>query len=112
MNQTISILALATAALLGSCRHTPATTYTIEGAVACAGEFPPGDDMTLWEAVMLAEPVEARCDLDRVELRREKNGEPLLLTVDVNEIIETGDTTFNIKVRAGDVILVPEKSGE
>ena len=33
--------------------------------------------------------------------------EPLIITVNVNDMIRTGDSTYNIHVREGDIIFVP-----
>ena len=84
--------------------------YLVAGAVARPGEFACTDDLTLWDAVMLAEPIEGGCDLTRVGLSREVNGEPVVLLVDVQHVKETGDTSMNVKIRPGDVIRVPSRT--
>ena len=59
------------------------------------------------EAV-LAEPALAPgADLGRVQLVRHEPGDPLILTLDVARMTRTGDTTFNVLLRDGDVLHVP-----
>ncbi len=87
----------------------PAPNYTVEGAVGVHGQFPMDEDLTIFEAVFRAHPDTERCDLSQVELTRDEDGSPLAITIDVGHIADTGDSTYNIKVREGDSIFVPSK---
>ena len=112
MKHRILVLALSLVALLTACRGNPSSGlryFTVEGAVEISGEFAWYNDLTLWEAVMQAKPIAERCDLSRVRLCRQVDGEPLTLTIDVQHMTDTGDSTLNVRVREGDVILVPVK---
>lgn len=114
MTNRILTLALSILALLTSCSSTGDSGlpyYRVEGAVAISGEFTWHGDITLFEAVMQAKPTADRCDLTRVQLLRSLEGEPLTLTVDVQHMYDTGDSTLNVKVLEGDVIEVPFREG-
>ena len=84
MSRFVSILALSVAAAQGWCRTadegSPVPIYRVEGAVSRSGEFPWTDGVTLWEAVVLAEPVEDRIDVaKRIEALPDRQREVLLL---------------------------------
>lgn len=82
-------------------------TFTIEGAVTRTGPQPMEGDVTVMEAVWLSKPL-AEADLARVELVRP--GEPeLRLVVDVQRMFESGDSTRNVQVHAGDRLRVPAR---
>ncbi len=109
------LFALTSAFALWSCQMSPGSqvddrNYVVEGAADHIGGFPWTEGLTLRDAVMLAHPMEERCDLSRVELLREDAGESLRITVDVSEMTETGDTTFNVLVLEGDVIKIPYRT--
>ncbi len=112
------LLGTALLSLVGGCRADPATTggphsiYVVEGAVAHPGQHALQPDLTVFEAVMRAKPLEDRCDLSRVRLIRTEPGTSLLITVDVQRQLEEGDSSFNVHVAPGDVILVPARSGD
>lgn len=111
-------------ALLAACAGSPAPatsaslavevpagvpSYTVSGAVRLHGQFRMDEDLTLFEAVQRAEPQSEHGDLSKVTLVRDDEGSPLTITVDVASMYETGDSTFNVKVKAGDAIHVPMK---
>ena len=111
MKNRILTLALSILALLAACSSTGDSGlphYRVEGAVAISGEFAWHGDVNLYEAVMQAKPIADRCDLTRVQLLRELDGERLTLTIDVQHMYDTGDSTLNVKILEGDVIRVPE----
>ncbi len=85
--------------------------YTVEGAVAIAGRFPWKTDLTILDAVNNARPLEGSCNLGRVELRRAGSAQSMTLTIDVQHMIDTGDTSANVLVYTGDKIRVPAKGG-
>ena len=112
LKKAASLLALTLA--LGACQSTPtaasSSVFWVEGAVACGGEQIDDGDTTLFEAVMAAEPVEASCDLTRVTLSRSSGGTPEVFIIDVQNMLETGDTTMNPLLQAGDIVIVLPKS--
>jgi len=82
-------------------------TYWVLGEVASEGERPFPGDLTIFEAVHRARPTASAANLGRVRLIRPDPREPLIITVNVNDMIRTGDSTYNIHVREGDIIYVP-----
>lgn len=81
--------------------------YFIYGEVSGEGRQVFEGDMTIWEAVMQAVPDDETANLGRVRLIRSDPRDPLIMTIDVGQVIETGDTTFNVKVHELDIIYVP-----
>ena len=63
-------------------------------------------DTTLLEAVIASEPSE-RTDLSRVVLVRPDPKRPLILRVDLAQMLATGDTTYNVLLLSADVIHLP-----
>ncbi len=82
-------------------------TYWVLGEVASEGERPFRGDLTIFEAVMRARPTANAANLGRVRLIRADPREPLVITVNVNDMIRSGDSTYNIHVREGDILYVP-----
>ena len=82
-------------------------TYWMLGEVPLKGPRPFPGDLTIFEAVMLARPTEATANLGRVRLIRADPREPLIFTVNVNDMLRTGDSTYNIHVQESDIIVVP-----
>ena len=96
---------------LSACQSTTvkpaAPVFSVEGAVAHAGEFTHGPDTTLLEAVQMAQPIDGVSDLAHVQLNRTIGGEAVSWVVDVEHMLATGDSTENVLLHAGDGILVP-----
>lgn len=82
-------------------------TYWVLGEVRTEGERPFPGDLTIFEAVHRARPNPSTANLGRVRLIRADPREPLIITVNVNDMIRTGDSTYNIHVREGDILYVP-----
>jgi protein involved in polysaccharide export with SLBB domain len=104
--------------LIGACRSASAPpsaprglTYVIEGQVKHVGVRPFQDDLTLLEAVTAAQPLDGSCDLQHVRLVRTAVDRPLDFVIDLAAMQRTGDSTNNVLVRPGDVILVPARPG-
>ena len=86
----------------------PTGTIWVVGKVrAGGGPNTVGADTTLLEAVLAAGPVSGSADLGRVHVLRPAEGAPLVFTVDVEAMLASGDTTQNLLLRDGDVVLVP-----
>jgi protein involved in polysaccharide export with SLBB domain len=102
------------AALLcaGACAApaSPSRSVVVSGAVEHAGTVLLAADATLLEVVLLASPTAGVADLSRVELRRPDP--PLDLTIDVESMLLTGDTTWNVSVQPADRVHVPSLSEE
>ncbi|MFT7670662.1 MAG: protein involved in polysaccharide export with SLBB domain [Planctomycetota bacterium] len=81
--------------------------YFIFGEVQREGRQTLSGDLTLWEAVMTATPDDETANLGRVRVIRADPRDPLVIPVDVGQLIAHGDSTWNIKVRELDIIYVP-----
>jgi protein involved in polysaccharide export with SLBB domain len=71
------------------------------------GRKPHPGDLTIFEAVMGARPNPQKANLGRVRLMRADPRDPIVFTVNVGEILRTGDSTFNVQVKEGDIVIVP-----
>lgn len=81
--------------------------FYIFGEVGSEGRKVLVGDLTIWEAVMEAVPDDESANLGRVRLIRADPRDPLIVHVDIGQLIETGDATYNIKVKELDIIYVP-----
>jgi protein involved in polysaccharide export with SLBB domain len=81
--------------------------YFIFGEVAGEGRQVLSGDLTIWEAVMSAGPDDETANLGRVRIIRADPRDPLIVHVDIGDLIEHGDSTYNIKVKELDIIYVP-----
>lgn len=84
-----------------------AKIYYVIGEVDRPGAKPYLGDTTLFDAVVEAQPTEHTSNLGRVRLIRADPRDPLVLTADVSDMWENGDSTYNVQVREYDVIYVP-----
>lgn len=87
--------------------ETAGKKFFIFGEVQAEGERQFPGDLTVFEAVMDAVPIRETANLGRVRLLRTDPRDPLVLTLDLSEIMETGDSTFNIHIQERDIIFVP-----
>ena len=81
--------------------------YFIFGEVAQQGAQDFSGDLTLFEAVTRAVPQKDSANLGRVRLIRADPRDPLIQTFDLGDLIERGDSTFNVHVSERDIIYVP-----
>ena len=81
--------------------------YYVMGEVQREGPFPYSGDLTLFEAVMQAAPKEHGANLARVRLIRADPRDPQILIINLSEMIDTGDSTFNVLIHERDIIYVP-----
>jgi protein involved in polysaccharide export with SLBB domain len=81
--------------------------YFIFGEVNTTGEKKITGDMTLFEAVMSAVPMEHSANLGRVRLIRPDPVEPLVIDANLGQMLQSGDSTFNTLVQDFDIIIVP-----
>ncbi len=81
--------------------------YWVLGEVGGVGQRPFPGDLTIFEAVMAAGPSGSTANLGRVRLIRPDPREPFIITVNVNDMIRSGDSTYNVHVRENDIIYVP-----
>lgn len=81
--------------------------FFIFGEVKRDGEQKFTGDLTVFEAVMDAQPSDDSANLGRVRLIRADPVDPLIIHVNIGDMIERGDSTFNVHVHERDIIFVP-----
>ena len=81
--------------------------YFIFGEVTGQGSKPFTGDITIFEAVTDADPKPDSANLGRVRLIRADPRDPQIQVINLSEIIDTGDSTFNVLVHERDIIYVP-----
>ena len=80
--------------------------YFIFGEIQDEGEQAFEGDLTVFEAVRGASPLLSSANLGRGRLIRPDPKDPLIIYVDVEDMM-SGDSTFNVKVQELDIIYVP-----
>ena len=86
--------------------------YAIYGAVERPGlRSLRSGDVTLLEAVLAARPIRGQADLTRVMVMRDAADDSFAATIDLVPMIESGDTTANLRLWHGDVVVVPPRDG-
>jgi protein involved in polysaccharide export with SLBB domain len=81
--------------------------YFIFGEVGAEGKQQFPGDLTVFEAVMAASPDDRTANLGRVRVIRADPRDPLILYVNLAELLNSGDSTFNVHVHERDIIVVP-----
>lgn len=81
--------------------------YFIFGEVGATGTKKLIGDLTLFEAVMNAVPSENSANLGRVRLIRADPVAPLVITANVGQMLQGGDSTFQTLIQDNDIIVVP-----
>lgn len=87
--------------------RTTGKVYFIFGEVVAKGVKPFTGDLTVFEAVMAAGPDPRTANLGRVRVIRGDPVDPVILHVPLSDVIDAGDTTFNVQIRERDIIYVP-----
>jgi protein involved in polysaccharide export with SLBB domain len=81
--------------------------FYVVGEVAVPGARPFPGDLTILEAVLAAGPPKYTANLGRVQLIRADPRDPLIIEVDITELLKTGDSSFNIHVQELDILYIP-----
>jgi protein involved in polysaccharide export with SLBB domain len=81
--------------------------YYVVGEVGAAGPRPFPGDLTILEAVLAAGIPDHTANLARVQLIRADPRDPMIIEVDISDMLKTGDSTFNIHVQELDILYVP-----
>lgn len=81
--------------------------YYVLGEIQAEGIKQYRGDTTLFEAVLAAGPAPYTANLGRIQLIRADPRDPLILTLNMQRMLETGDSTFNVQIREYDIIYVP-----
>jgi protein involved in polysaccharide export with SLBB domain len=84
-----------------------AETCSVEGCVVRAGAMTLEGQRTVLEAIQLAGPIEGRSDLRNVRLVRSTDP-AMVIRIDVQAMLESGDSSFNVLLKPGDVLHVAE----
>jgi protein involved in polysaccharide export with SLBB domain len=87
--------------------NTGSKKYFIYGEVASPGEKPITGDLTIFEAVMSAGPNKDTANLGRVRLIKADPRDPAVFDVNIGDLLERGDSSFNMGVAELDIIFVP-----
>jgi len=86
-----------------------ANGYAIYGAVERQGvRSLVGGDVTVLDAVLAARPTR-EADLRRVTLMRDTAGGSFAATLDLVPMIESGDTSGDMRLQHGDILVVPPR---
>jgi protein involved in polysaccharide export with SLBB domain len=89
--------------------ETKGKKYFIFGEVRKEGEANFPGDLTVFEAVMNATPNNESANLGRVRLIKPDPSDPWYIVVNIGEMLDSGDSTFNVHVQEGDIIYVPPR---
>ena len=81
--------------------------YFISGEVASPGEKPIVGDETIFGAVMRAGPSKDTANLGRVRLIKADPRDPAVFEINVGDMLNNGDSSFNMGVSELDIIFVP-----
>ncbi len=81
--------------------------YWVLGEVSGEGPRPFTGDLTIFEAVLSARPTPNAANLGRVRLIRPDPRDPQVIIVNVQDMLRTGDSTYNVHVREGDIVYIP-----
>jgi polysaccharide biosynthesis/export protein len=81
--------------------------YFVFGEVSGQGAQPFPGDLTVFQAVMAARPNPRTANLGRVRVIRADPRDPVIIYVNLGELIHSGDSTFNILLQERDIVYVP-----
>ncbi len=81
--------------------------YFIYGELASPGEKNCVGDETIFEVVMRAGPSKDTANLGRVRLIRSDPRDPAVYVINIGDMLENGDSSFNMHVEELDIIFVP-----
>jgi polysaccharide export outer membrane protein len=81
--------------------------YFIYGEVGSPGEKNVLGDETIFEAVMRANPSKDTANLGRVRLIKADPRDPAIYEINIGDLLNNGDSSFNMGVEELDIIFVP-----
>ncbi|MCI0563517.1 MAG: polysaccharide export protein [Nitrososphaera sp.] len=70
--------------------------------------LPYGNNMTLLDVMILVQGLTPFADGNRAKLVRMVNGKEVETTVRLEDLVQTGDMSANVKVHPGDVLIIPQ----
>ena len=86
---------------------TSAKLYYVFGEVKPQGRRPLTGDITLFDAVWDANPDPVRANLGRIRLIRADPIDPLIIEANLRDMLRYGDSTYNVRIKERDIIVVP-----
>ncbi len=81
--------------------------FFVFGEVAAEGKKSFPGDLTVFEAVMEARPDTRTANQGRVRVIRADPRDPLIMYVNIGDMLNSGDSTFNVHIQERDIIVVP-----
>ncbi|TAJ16761.1 MAG: hypothetical protein EPO68_10590 [Planctomycetota bacterium] len=110
MNRLLAFVILSSSLL--ACRSTGDASgpqFRVEGAVARPGAHHWHEDLTAFDALTIAGPARTDANLARAELVRTCDGREQRIAIDFERMQSLGDTSSNVLLCAGDVLVVPAR---
>ncbi len=86
---------------------TKGKVYYVMGEVKRTGEQKHPGDLTIWQALVDAQPDDQSANTGRILLIRPDPVDPVILRFNMKDMVPGGDSTFNYQVLAYDIIYVP-----
>jgi polysaccharide export outer membrane protein len=83
-------------------------TVSVQGAVARPGQYPLEGRSNLLDLLGAAGGLSEKRGSTIVILRTDRDGSQSNIEVDAEALVERGDYTLNIGLRAGDIVMVPQ----
>ena len=77
------------------------------GKVRAPGRFPVSSEVNVLQALSMAGGLDRFADEDDMKIYREKNGQTKILLFDYTQVIKGEQLQQNIRLRRGDVIVIP-----
>jgi protein involved in polysaccharide export with SLBB domain len=85
----------------------PSKFFYVVGEVGAQGPRPFKGDLTILEAVLGAGVPPYTANLGRVQLIRADPRDPMIIEVDITQMLRTGDSSFNVHVQELDILYIP-----
>lgn len=77
------------------------------GKVRAPGRFPVSSEINVLQALAMAGGLDRFADEDNIKIYREENGQTRIIPFDYSEVVDGEQLQQNIRLRRGDVIVVP-----
>lgn len=84
------------------------STISVFGKVNKPGSFPLKGNLTVLEAISLAEGLAKTAAPNKTKIIRIENGEEKTIYVRIADITKRGDKSKDVYLKAGDIVIVPE----
>jgi protein involved in polysaccharide export with SLBB domain len=81
--------------------------FFVFGEVTTEGQKPFPGDLTVFQAVTAAVPKSRTANMGRIRLIRADPRDPMIIYINMSDMVARGDSTFNVLVQERDIIYVP-----